>query len=123
MASSAMSDDVKFLELLFSRRNVLVALIIFVTIVVLCFLAPIISPADPFKMSVRARLTSPGSTFWLGADAFGRDVLSRLLYAGRVSLTIGMGVAAVSSVIGIAIGWSQVSSNGSTPRCRVSSMR
>ena len=104
MASSAMSDDVKFLELLFSRRNVLVALIIFVTIVVLCFLAPIISPADPFKMSVRARLTSPGSTFWLGADAFGRDVLSRLLYAGRVSLTIGMGVAAVSSVIGIAIG-------------------
>jgi peptide/nickel transport system permease protein len=104
MASSAMSDDVKFLELLFSRRNVLVALIVFMTIVVLCFLAPIISPADPFKMSVRARLTPPGSTFWLGADAFGRDVLSRLLYAGRVSLTIGLGVAAVSSVIGIAIG-------------------
>jgi peptide/nickel transport system permease protein len=104
MASSALSDDVKFLELLFSRRNVLVALIIFVTIVVLCFLAPIISPADPFKMSVRARLTPPGSTYWLGADAFGRDVLSRLLYAGRVSLTIGLGVAAVSSVIGIAIG-------------------
>ena len=104
MASSAMSDDVKFLEPLFSRRNVLVALIIFVTIVVLCFLAPIISPADPFKMSVRARLTSPGPTFWFGADAFGRDVLSRLLYAGRVSLTIGLGVAALSSVVGIVIG-------------------
>ena len=40
----------------------------------------------------------------LGADAFGRDVFSRLLYAGRVSLAIGLGVAALASVIGIAIG-------------------
>ena len=40
----------------------------------------------------------------LGADAFGRAVFSRLLYAGRVSLAIGLGVAALASVIGIAIG-------------------
>ena len=40
----------------------------------------------------------------LGADAFGRDVFSRLLYAGRMSLAIGLGVAALASVIGIAIG-------------------
>jgi peptide/nickel transport system permease protein len=104
MASSAMSNDIRFLELLFSRRTVLVALIVFLAIVLLCVVAPMISPTDPFKMSVRARLTAPGSTFWLGSDAFGRDVLARLLYAGRVSLTIGLGVAAVSSVIGIAIG-------------------
>ncbi len=98
------TDDASFLDLLFSRRNVLAALILFVVIAVLCLLAPFVAPADPFKMSVRARLTEPGLQFWLGADAFGRDVASRLLYAGRVSLTIGLGVAAFASVIGIAIG-------------------
>ncbi len=53
-----------------------------------------IAPADPAKMSVRARLAPPFGTYLLGADAFGRDVASRLLYAGRVSLLIGLGTAA-----------------------------
>ncbi len=104
MVASVSSDEPKFLELLFSRRAILVALIVFVAIVALCALAPLIAPADPDKMSVRARLTPPGGDFLLGADAFGRDVASRLLYAGRVSLTIGLGVAAVSSLAGIVIG-------------------
>lgn len=104
MVASVSSDEPKFLALLFSRRAILVALIVFVVIVALCVLAPLIAPADPDKMSVRARLTPPGDAFLLGADAFGRDVASRLLYAGRVSLTIGLGVAVVSSVAGIFIG-------------------
>jgi peptide/nickel transport system permease protein len=87
-----------------ARRSVIVALVIFLTIVALCLLAPLIAPADPARMSVRARLTPPGADFWLGADAYGRDVASRLLYAGRVSLMIGFGVAIVSTVIGIMLG-------------------
>jgi peptide/nickel transport system permease protein len=55
-------------------------------------------------MSGRQRLTPPGWDFWLGADAFGRDVASRLLYAGQVSLAIGLGVAILSSIVGIFIG-------------------
>lgn len=97
-------DNASFPEVLFARRSVLIALIIFVIIAAMCLLAAVISPADPFKMSVRARLTEPGALYWLGADAFGRDVASRLLIAGQASLTIGLGVAALSSVIGIAIG-------------------
>ena len=104
MAATTFSDDPKFLTLLFSRKAVLIALVVFVVIVALCVLAPFVAPADPDKMSVRARLSSPGGDFWLGADAFGRDVGSRLLYAGRVSLTIGLGVAAISSLAGIVIG-------------------
>jgi peptide/nickel transport system permease protein len=104
MAVSAFADEPKFLELLFSRRSVLVALIIFLIILALCALAALIAPADPAQMSVRQRLTPPGSAFWLGADAFGRDVASRLLYAGQVSLAIGLGVAILSSIVGIFIG-------------------
>lgn len=104
MAATAQNEDKKFVELLLARRTVLVALILFVVIVLVCLLANILAPADPMKMSVRARLTAPGADFLLGSDAFGRDVLSRLLFAGRVSLTIGLGVAMFSSVAGIMIG-------------------
>ena len=102
-ASDAFAEP-KFLTLLFSRRAVLIALLVFLVIVALCIFAPFVASADPARMSVRARLTPPGAAYLLGADAFGRDVFSRLLYAGRVSLSIGLGVAAVASVIGITIG-------------------
>ena len=55
-------------------------------------------------MSVRNRLTAPGANWWLGTDEFGRDVFTRLIYAGRVSLMVGIGVAVMSSVIGIFLG-------------------
>ena len=73
-------------------------------VLILVFLAPIIAPTDPYLMSVRQRLTPPGDSFFLGSDAFGRDVLSRLLYAGRVSLMIGAGVALSSSILGVLFG-------------------
>ncbi len=104
MSASAMNENKKFIELLLIRRSVLVAVILFAVIVVVCLLANVLAPADPMEMSVRARLTGPGADFILGSDAFGRDVMSRLLYAGRVSLTIGLGVATFSSVAGIVIG-------------------
>ncbi len=103
-AAATQSSEPGFLTLLFSRRAVLIALIVILTIVLACALAGIIAPADPMKMSVRARLTPPGEAFPLGSDAFGRDVASRLLYAGWVSLTIGLGVATIASVIGVFIG-------------------
>lgn len=104
MASAALTDEPGFLEALFARRAVLVSLIVFLVILAAVILAPLIAPADPAAMSVRNRLAAPGGDYWLGADAFGRDVLSRLLYAGQVSLTIGCGVALVASVVGIVFG-------------------
>ena len=104
MSGAAFVQEPKFLDLLFSRRSVVIALGIFLVTLTLCLLAGLVSTADPAAMSVRNRLTPPGADYWLGADAFGRDVLSRLLHAGRVSLGIGLGVAVLSSVIGILIG-------------------
>ncbi len=102
--TSSAPIEARFLELLFSRRAVLLATIVLSAVALLCVCAPWVAPDDPVRMSVRARLTEPGMTYWLGADAFGRDVASRLLYAGRVSLGVGLGVAAFSSLVGIVIG-------------------
>ncbi len=104
MSASALAEEPGFLEALFARRAVLVSLIVFLVILAAVILAPLIAPADPSAMSVRNRLAAPGGDYWLGSDAFGRDVLSRLLYAGQVSLTIGCGVALVASVVGIVFG-------------------
>ena len=100
----AVAAEPGFARLLFARRSVPVAFVVFVAIVLLCALAPLVAPASPDAMSVRSRLTPPGAAFWLGADAFGRDVLARLLHAGRVSLTIGIATAVAASLAGILIG-------------------
>ncbi|MCW4114935.1 ABC transporter permease [Aurantimonas sp. MSK8Z-1] len=104
MAAAAMSEDPGLLRNLVQRRAVLVALVIFSVILLAALLAPWIAPASPARMSVRARLSPPLGDYLLGADAFGRDVLSRLLYAGRISLLIGLGTALVSTAAGIVIG-------------------
>nr|WP_272214386.1 ABC transporter permease [Marinicella sp. W31]MDC2879989.1 ABC transporter permease [Marinicella sp. W31] len=93
-----------FFRVLLARRSVQVSLVVFLTIAILCLFASLVAPANPDAMSVRERLQGPSAAHWFGTDAFGRDVLSRLLYAGRSSLSIGLSVAILSSLIGVAIG-------------------
>ena len=74
-----------------------------ITVTVLCLaalFAPAISPHDPLLLDTSVRFLAPGarSTFPLGTDDLGRDTLSRLLYGGRISLTVGL-VAMVTTVI------------------------
>lgn len=59
---------------------------------------------DPNRGRLLARFQGPSSDHWLGTDDFGRDTLARLIHAGRVSLTIGFVVAAVSLSIGVTLG-------------------
>ncbi len=104
MEGQGLYAERKVFSLVLERRSSALALLFFVLVLILVFLAPIIAPTDPYLMSVRQRLTPPGDSFFLGSDAFGRDVLSRLLYAGRVSLMIGAGVALSSSILGVLFG-------------------
>lgn len=73
-------------------------------------LGPWLAPFDPNRQNLVLRLADPmaagpdGSTFWLGSDALGRDVFSRLLYGARVSLTVGFAAIAVGGTIGIVAG-------------------
>ena len=60
--------------------------------------------ADPFRQAPINRLRPPSERFWFGTDQFGRDVFSRTVNGARVSLIVGLAVAALASLIGLGIG-------------------
>lgn len=66
--------------------------------------APWLTPYDPFEMNVVDRLLPPNETYLFGTDAYGRDIFTRTLYGGRVSLVIGAAVAVAATVVGLLIG-------------------
>ncbi len=74
-----------------------------VVLVLMGLLAPL-SRHDPAEINPLVRLLPPSGVHWFGTDHLGRDVFTRTLYGARVSLTVGLTVAAVSTVIGLAIG-------------------
>ena len=59
---------------------------------------------DPIRFNPIDRLQTPGADHWFGTDQFGRSVLNRTVHGGRVSLIVGLSVAALSTVIGLTIG-------------------
>ncbi|MBK1657017.1 ABC transporter permease [Paracraurococcus ruber] len=67
-------------------------------------LAPWIAPFDPAEQSILDRLQPPGGDHWLGTDQFGRDILSRLLWGARISLTVSLGAIGLAMVVGGTIG-------------------
>ncbi|MBI2755105.1 MAG: ABC transporter permease [Chloroflexi bacterium] len=78
---------------------------VIVLIVLAALLAPLVSPRDPSSQSLLRRLSAPGANgYLLGADEFGRDILSRLLWGSRISLVVGLLAVGVGAVVGQALG-------------------
>ncbi len=67
-------------------------------------LAPIIAPHDPVEIFFGKEFRAPGGEFLLGTDKYGRDVLSRLLYGARISLSVGLASVALGATVGSFIG-------------------
>jgi peptide/nickel transport system permease protein len=87
------------------RRNP--TIFIGATLLAILVAVAIIGPwivADPFRQAPINRLRPPSERFWFGTDQFGRDVFSRTINGARVSLVVGLAVAALASLIGLGIG-------------------
>lgn len=102
-ASAAVAAPSLF-KVLIQRRSVALGLAILAVVLFAAVFADLIAPHDPGVMSVRNRLKPPSAEWWFGTDEFGRDVFTRLIYAGRVSLIVGIGTAVLASIIGIILG-------------------
>ncbi len=88
----------------FSSPIVSIASLVLLAIILMAVFAPLLAPHDPIRLTPTARLKPPSEEYWLGTDAFGRDLLSRIIYGARISLAVGIGAAISATVIGLAIG-------------------
>ena len=95
---------------IFGHRGIVLGGLILSVIVLMAVLAPLLAPYDPYAQILTARIKPPvwypGGTWEhvLGTDQVGRDYLSRLIYGAQISLLIGLFAAALSGVIGTAMG-------------------
>lgn len=90
----------------FLRNNplALLGIVIFLAWILISIFAPAIAPYAPLQQDIVNRLQGPSGTHWFGTDQLGRDVFSRVLYGGRLSLPAGVSVVIVAGIIGTIIG-------------------
>ena len=94
---------------LIRHKVALVALLILGFFIILALLAPWVAPHPPDNIALRERLTPPAgfggdARYPLGTDSLGRDILSRVIYGGRTSLTVGFSAMLVSGCLGTLLG-------------------
>ncbi|MBX9593098.1 MAG: ABC transporter permease [Roseomonas sp.] len=87
-----------------SNPTTLAGALICLAILLAAVLSPWLAPYDPAEQDIINRLQPPSAEYWLGTDQFGRDILSRLMWGARISLTVSLGAIAAAMVIGGAIG-------------------
>lgn len=94
-------------------RNIKFYFAIFLLIfwILLAIVAPIVAPYDPQYVDLSLKLLSPNKTYLLGTDALGRDILSRIIYGARLSISISLSIQIIllliSVPIGLFVGWKQ----------------
>lgn len=91
-------------SLVFQRKSLLLGIAVLGVITLFAVLAPLIAPYAPNKLSVVNRLKPPSERWWFGTDEFGRDIFSRTIYAGQLSLLVGAAATLLAAAIGIALG-------------------
>jgi len=99
-----LESEPNLLSRLISRPTSAAGLAALVLIALAALLAPWLAPYAPAKLSIAHRLEPPSLVHLFGTDDLGRDVFSRMLFAARTSLSVGLAVVVFSSVFGIVLG-------------------
>jgi peptide/nickel transport system permease protein len=99
-------DDRLGSAMYFLRRNprMIVGGAIVLAWLIIAIFAPFLAPYDPIKVNVTDSLIPPGSAHWLGTDDLGRDVLSRVMWGSRVSLSVGVISVSIGLLVGTSLG-------------------
>ena len=86
------------------NKVAVVSALILVSLIVICFIAPLITSYDPEKQVLSERLLSPSLKHWWGTDQYGRDIFTRCVYGCRVSLSVGIISQLIATIIGYFMG-------------------
>lgn len=85
---------------LLRNRSFVIGAVLVLAMVSVALLAGLLSPFDPLRSNIRARLVAPDAVHWFGTDHFGRDILSRVMVGARISLAIGAFTVVVAGIAG-----------------------
>jgi peptide/nickel transport system permease protein len=90
----------------FLKRNqlALAGLLIVVLMIFITLAAPWLAPLDPLKQNIANRLQPPSANYLFGTDQLGRDILSRVMYGGRISLPAALAVVIIAGLVGTVVG-------------------
>ncbi len=103
------SEFMKNLRRYKKSTSAMVGLAMLLVVVIVAAFAPQIAPHDPIQQNIRSSFQPPSAEHWLGTDQYGRDILSRLIFGTRISLTVGILVVVIGAgsgtVIGLIAGW------------------
>lgn len=86
------------------NKVAMIGLVIILFITLASVAAPLLTPHNPMALSIPDRMLPPGDVHLMGTDEFGRDVFARVVYGGRLSLTVGISVVVLSCAIGVPLG-------------------
>lgn len=86
------------------NRMAMAGLIMVGCLVFVALFVSFISPHDPYRVALNEQFLPPSTTYWLGTDNFGRDLLTRILYGARISLVVGIVPSFISLMIGAVLG-------------------
>jgi peptide/nickel transport system permease protein len=100
----ALTKRLEIRDVIRRHPTVIVGSLLLLAMVAMAVFAPYLGTVDPQALSPIRRLRPPSAQYWFGTDMLGRDVYSRVVYGARISLTVGISVALLSTTVGLAIG-------------------
>ena len=94
----------EFFQRFCKNKVAVVSALILISLIIICFIAPLITSYDPEKQALSERLLSPSLKHWWGTDQYGRDIFTRCVYGCRVSLSVGIISQLIATIIGYFMG-------------------
>lgn len=94
----------RVIKVLFARKSVIVCLVILAIMILAAVFAPLVTVYDPYKQDLKSMLLGISASHPLGTDSMGRDLLTRIIYGGRVSFTVGLVSVLIAGGIGMILG-------------------
>lgn len=93
-----------FIKKLAKNKAAIAGAIVVTIFIIFAILAPVLAPHDPTHMEMSKKLQGPSAEHWFGTDDKGRDILSRILFGARISLTVGILSTILGAVVGVVLG-------------------
>ena len=86
------------------QKSAMVAGIFIFFLILAAIFAPFIAPYDPYAIDYGNAMMPPSPQHWAGTDIYGRDILSRIIYGARISLTVGISSVTIGAIVGVSLG-------------------